>query len=91
MIAGDLIPTAAEAETEPEVVGGHDSVSATTFEWPEVCRKSEVNFAKKERCRCCRFDHGKETRVIAENNGLWSVRIRHFQPSRRKRKCRTDV
>jgi hypothetical protein len=82
------------AETEPEtaaevaaeMAGGRESASATTLELPEVCLRSEVNSAKKERCRCCRFDHGGVTRVIAETSGLWSVRIRNLRPSRRKRK-----
>ncbi len=80
----------AAAETEAELVGGHESVSATTLELPEVCLRSEVNSARNERCRCCRFDHGGKTLVVAETNVLWSVRIRNLRPSRRKRKCRTD-
>ena len=65
------------AVTGPEVVaevaelaGGRESASATTLELPEVCLRSEVNSAKKERCRCCRFDQGGVTRVIAETSGL---------------------
>jgi hypothetical protein len=70
-IAGGLIfSTAAAAETDREDVGGRDSASATTLELPAVCLRSEVNSAKKERCLCCRFDHGGETRVMAETKGL---------------------
>jgi hypothetical protein len=32
--------------------GGRESASATTLAWPDVCRRSEVNSAKKERCLC---------------------------------------
>jgi hypothetical protein len=78
-------PEAAE-EVAAEMAGGRESASATTLELPEVCLRSEVNSAKKERCRCCRFDQGGVTRVIAETSGLWSVRIRNLRPSRRKRK-----
>jgi hypothetical protein len=83
-------PETVDAELEPEMVGGRQSVSATTLELPEVCLRSEVNSARNERCRCCRFDQGGETRVIAETNGSWSVRIRNLRPSRRKREGRTD-
>ncbi len=74
------------AEVAAEMAGGRESASATTLELPEVCLRSEVNSARKERCRCCRFDQGGVTRVIAETSGLWSVRIRNLRPSRRKRK-----
>ncbi len=70
-IAGGLIfTTTTAAETDPEDVGGRDSASATTLELPDVCLRSEVNSAKKERCLCCRFDHDGETRVMAETKGL---------------------
>jgi hypothetical protein len=102
--AAEAEPEVAVAETEPEMAVVElepetrwrkrnrkwwADVKATTLELPEVCLRSEVNSARNERCRCCRY-HGGETWVIAETNGLWSVRIRNLRPSRRKRKCRTD-
>jgi hypothetical protein len=51
-------PETAAAELEPEMVGGRESVSATTLELPEVCLRSEVNSARNERCRCCRYHGG---------------------------------
>ncbi len=55
--AAEPEPETAAAEIEPELVGGRESVSATTLELPEVCLRWEVNSARNERCRCCRFDH----------------------------------
>jgi hypothetical protein len=50
---GSLI-TAAAAELFFVVAGGRESASAITLECPEVCLRSEVNSAKKERWRCWR-------------------------------------
>jgi hypothetical protein len=60
---------------------GRDSVSATTFESPEMCLTSAENSAMNDNCRRCLSDFGSDSLAKAPTSGLWSMNITNFRPS----------
>jgi hypothetical protein len=52
------------------LAAGRDSVSATTFESPEMCLTSAENLAMNDNCRRCLSDFGSDSLAKAPTSGL---------------------